>query len=76
LAVIGVMLLLWYGPFFRSPAARMGLGTALGGATSNLLGRLRHGSVLDFIEVGFWPVFNLADAAIVLGVALALLFRG
>ncbi|MBE3598097.1 MAG: signal peptidase II [Limnochordaceae bacterium] len=35
--------------------------------------RLRTGSVIDFIDLSVWPVFNLADTGIVVGVALALL---
>lgn len=50
----------------------MGLGCAIGGATSNMLDRFWRGSVLDFIAVGFWPIFNLADVAIVGGVLVAL----
>lgn len=45
-------------------------GLLLGGAISNLLDRLLRGEVTDYIEVGIWPAFNLADAAIVCGVAL------
>ena len=46
----------------------MGLGLALGGAGSNVLDQLRRGAVVDFLDLGWWPVFNLADAAIVAGV--------
>lgn len=72
--VLSLILLVQYGPFFQTQVAKVGLGVALGGASSNLLDRLRRGAVIDFIDVGFWPVFNLADAAIVLGVAIALWF--
>ena len=72
LTFLGLMLLVQHGPFFQNQVAHVGLGAALGGATSNLLDRLRRGAVIDYIDVGFWPVFNLADAAIVLGVAVAL----
>src|SRR6266478_5378574 len=45
------------------------LGAVAGGASSNLIDRVRLGSVIDFIEVHLWPTdFNLADAAIRLGV--------
>ncbi len=45
-----------------------------GGATSNLVDRVRLGGVIDFIEVHGWPTdFNLADAAIRLGVVLVAL---
>jgi len=49
-----------------------------GGALGNLIDRLTHGYVVDFIDVNFWPlrqwpVFNLADSAIVVGVTILLL---
>lgn len=50
------------------------LGLQLGGALGNLTDRLRHGYVIDFIDFRFWPVFNLADSAIVVGVAILAYF--
>ena len=53
------------------------LGLVVGGALGNLLDRLRHGAVTDFLDfyVGayHWPAFNFADVAIVSGVALLLI---
>ncbi|HET7088313.1 MAG TPA: signal peptidase II [Anaerolineae bacterium] len=49
---------------------RVALGLQLGGALGNLIDRLRLGHVVDFIDLKFWPVFNVADSAIVIGVAL------
>jgi len=50
------------------------LGAIAGGAVGNLVDRARLGGVTDFIEVRYWPTdFNLADAAIRLGVVLFLL---
>src|SRR5262245_37719175 len=57
-----------FGGVFTGPLAPAALGTALGGAGSNVLDRLRRGAVVDFIDLKVWPVFNLADVAIVLGV--------
>jgi lipoprotein signal peptidase len=51
-------------------AGAVGLGLALGGATSNLADRVLRGAVVDFIAVGPWPTFNLADAGMVAGVVL------
>lgn len=51
-------------------AGVIGLGLLLGGATSNLADRLLRGAVLDFISIGPWPTFNLADAAMTAGVLL------
>lgn len=49
---------------------RIGLALILGGAVGNLLDRLRLGYVVDFIDLRWWPVFNAADSAIVIGVLL------
>ncbi|MBP6965405.1 MAG: signal peptidase II [Armatimonadetes bacterium] len=46
------------------------LGLELGGAAGNLADRLRLGYVLDFIDLRVWPVFNVADAAITIGIVL------
>lgn len=57
-----------------------GLGLAIGGALGNVVDRLRFGSVRDFIDIYWrdhhWPAFNLADAAIVTGLALLILLPG
>lgn len=49
---------------------RISLGLQMGGAVGNLIDRLRFGHVVDFIDVGFWPIFNIADASITIGVVL------
>ena len=52
------------------------LGFILGGALSNGIDRLLQGYVVDFIDLHWWPVFNIADSAIVLGViGVVLTFR-
>ena len=43
------------------------------GAVSNLLDRLRYGAVIDYFNLSWWPVFNLADSGIVLAVIFLLL---
>lgn len=62
------------------PSAAIALGLILGGALGNLTDRVVHGSgfsgsVTDFIDFQIWPVFNLADSAIVIGV-IVLAFTG
>ena len=49
---------------------RFTIGLLLGGALGNLTDRLLTGAVVDFIDVGPWPVFNLADSSIVVGMVL------
>jgi signal peptidase II len=52
------------------PAVAAGLGLVVGGAAGNVLDRLRRGAVVDFLAAGRWPVFNLADAAMTVGVTV------
>jgi|SRR5215217_4243201 len=73
-SVVAVAFVLWMlleGPPTRIMA--LGCGLILGGAAGNLLDRLATGEVTDYLDLRVWPVFNAADASIVLGVA-ALLF--
>ncbi|MDM8520859.1 signal peptidase II [Anaerolineales bacterium HSG6] len=49
---------------------RLSLGLLLGGAMGNFIDRISRGYVVDFIDIGFWPIFNIADLAIVCGVAI------
>lgn len=51
---------------------RVGLGLIVGGAMGNLLDRFVRpdAAVVDFIDIGFWPIFNIADSCIVIGVCL------
>tara|TARA_B100001079_G_C16317633_1_gene473156 strand:+ start:452 stop:940 length:489 start_codon:yes stop_codon:yes gene_type:complete len=72
-----VIILLWkMRARFSSRHGVISLGLVLGGACGNLTDRLfrdpgwGRGAVVDFIDFRFWPVFNLADAAIVVGVIL------
>jgi signal peptidase II len=49
---------------------QIGIGFILGGATGNLIDRLRLGYVVDYIAAGTWPKFNIADSAITIGLLL------
>lgn len=64
------------GQWFQTRFAMASVGCALGGAAGNLVDILRQQYVTDFIDLGWWPVFNLADVAIVTGVLLAFLRWG
>jgi signal peptidase II len=76
LAILVSGAIIWYYRDSESATwpVRLALGLQLGGALGNLADRLFHGTVTDFIWFGFFPaVFNVADGAISLGVALLLL---
>ncbi len=75
LAALTLVLLLAYnkGRQLRSRMSAVGLALMAGGAVGNLLDRIRYGFVVDYIDVHVWPVFNLADAAIVAGAGLVVL---
>ena len=71
--VVGIC---WMGRRLVSPCWAVGLGMILGGATGNLVDRFfrspgpLRGHVVDFLSVGWWPVFNVADPAVVGGAIL------
>ena len=74
-AIVGIVAILFcalfayrHFPFVDSVLNRVALGLILGGTVGNLVDRLRFGYVTDFIGVGIWPAFNIADSAIVVGV--------
>jgi signal peptidase II len=75
--LIGCALALLLGYFARHtdiPLIWLPTGMLLGGALGNILDRARHGSVTDFVKLPLgWPPFNLADAAITLGVVILFL---
>lgn len=79
-AIIGIAVFLVYLRYIplQSTLLKIGLGLDLGGAIGNLIDRLRFdGKVTDFIDIGAWPVFNVADMSIVVGtivIAYYLLF--
>lgn len=56
----------------RHPVLPVALGLVLGGSLSNLVDRARLGYVTDFLDLRYWPAFNLADTFIVVGVVILL----
>ena len=76
-AFIGIVLVLLYVfllprrfPFLDTRLSRLALGLVLGGTIGNLIDRLRFGYVTDFVDIGIWPTFNVADSAITAGIIL------
>jgi signal peptidase II len=76
LAFIVIGAILYYYPQIEAEGwlFRLALGLQLAGAVGNLIDRLTHdGKVTDFISVGTFPVFNVADSAITVGTAILIL---
>jgi len=73
-SAVAIGVVLWM--LFSGSSSRLtslGCGLILGGAAGNLLDRLTTGEVTDYVHFSFWYIFNAADAAIVVGVAILLL---
>ncbi len=76
-AFVGIVVLLLYAlliyrrfPILDNRLGKSALGLVLGGTVGNLIDRLRFGYVTDFIGVGIWPPFNVADSSITVGVVV------
>ena len=74
---VGVVVFLLY--YFRAAIAAsawlaVALGLQIGGAIGNIVDRLHHGFVVDFINVPYWPTFNVADSAITVGVVILAIY--
>ena len=65
---VAAIVLYYLYPPVDTPFLTISLGLQLGGAMGNLLDRLTLGHVTDFLDFRVWPVFNVADSAIVVGV--------
>lgn len=61
---------------FRFRTTQIILALLVGGALGNIFDRLLRGFVIDFISIGWWPVFNLADIFLTVGVLLTIAFYG
>lgn len=72
-----LLVVLWRWGRRDSILFQVGLGLIIGGAVGNIIDRVSLGAVVDFIDLGFWPmtkwpIFNLADLAIVIGVGITM----
>lgn len=76
MSVVGLGAILLYFRYRPSdhPLLRIALALQLGGALGNLVDRVRYGYVTDFLKIPRWPVFNLADSAISIGVVTVIIF--
>ena len=71
LTALVIAILMWWAYRAQSAAEARALGFVIGGAIGNLVDRIRHGAVVDFLDVFYkewhWPTFNIADIAITMG---------
>jgi signal peptidase II len=74
-AVIGLAAIYLYYryPPFDHAIGPVAIGLMLGGALGNLIDRIRVGRVTDFVDVGWFPAFNVADSSITIGIAILLI---
>lgn len=72
--VLGGIAWVWWRLKPRSTWVVIALGLVAGGATGNLIDRIIAGRVTDFFDVGWWPVFNVADIALDVGVVALLVW--
>ncbi len=56
--------------FLETARGKLSLGLILGGTVGNLIDRISFGYVIDFIGIGIWPAFNIADSSVVIGAIL------
>ena len=71
-AIIVILIIIYYIATYPAlpKIVQFSLGLQLGGALGNMWDRVQHGSVVDFVDIGFWPIFNMADISIVIGVTI------
>src|SRR3989344_3195921 len=75
-SIIAIGLILYYYKKIpeNSVSVQIAAGLILGGAIGNLIDRIRLGSVIDFIDLKFWPSFNIADSAITIGAVIIIIY--
>jgi signal peptidase II len=73
-AVVIIAMILYNLKYSPQAWLQYATGLIVGGSVGNVIDRWFYGSVRDFVSIGWWPVFNVADMAIVSGGALLMLF--
>jgi signal peptidase II len=73
--IVAFVVVIALAPFSHHGAARVAFGLVVGGGAANLIDRLASGSrgVTDFVSIGSFPSFNLADASVTVGVVILVL---
>ena len=73
IVILAILLGYKYIPL-KNESSRVALALIAGGALGNLFDRLQWGRVIDFFDFRVWPVFNVADVAIVIGSGILILY--
>ncbi|MFO7929188.1 MAG: signal peptidase II [Candidatus Humimicrobiaceae bacterium] len=76
ISVIAIILIIFIKIYlkFDSYFYNIALGFILGGAIGNLIDRVVYGEVVDFLNLVYWPVFNIADSFIIIGFGIVIIF--
>ena len=71
-SLLMIFLIIYGERFFpgESFSLRLSMSLLLGGAVGNLIDRMRYGYVIDFLDFKIWPVFNVADISLVIGIII------
>ena len=70
LCIIGILVVLVKDSFVKSLPGSAALALIAAGAAGNLYDRVHYGYVIDFLDFRIWPVFNIADSGVCVGVLL------
>ena len=75
-SVVAVIFILYIFRSIKNPPIllKFTFGLQIGGAIGNLIDRFRLGYVTDFIDFGWWPIFNIADSSIVIGITIMIIY--
>jgi len=71
--VIG-LIFFYYGKIPEKKSVQLSIGLILGGTIGNLIDRVMRNYVIDFIDLKFWPSFNIADSAITVGAGILIIY--
>ncbi len=71
--IVGIFVVLVSDAAFRNRLRNLALALVMAGAAGNLYDRVRYGYVIDFLDFRIWPVFNIADSGICVGIFLIIL---
>jgi signal peptidase II len=72
--LMAALMIIFYDKIEKNILSQIGFALFLGGTLSNMFDRLRFGFVIDYLDFRIWPVFNIADSAITVGIAFIIIY--